>query len=357
MNVNNELLDYEAAGSLAEELPWWGWLEDDRTCLTRSGELLSIGRLTPKVLDGQTPEQLDRVIDRWQRTLSGLDSRSRFYFYLLRRGIRFDEDAPGVDTVAALGRRKRNEFLAGRVQDVSAYVAWAHDPQLTLVNGDHARGPWWMSYAKNWMARRKNKHESVYLRSAIETAAANFRQSVEASRALVDDLTPARLLKAAEASRVLSELMNRPGLPWDGATGSGMNWRLAVSELEAERRNLRLDGQPVILYSLLSPPGAATANLLQALYCTVATMTVTIEWRPQRLEAGAAENPRGATSLLLKALLDEHSRSGNRRHVCGDGGHGGGGGIRPAGGCPGRAGDGWNRLRRPCLDDSAAWAA
>ena len=293
MNVNNELLDYEAAGSLAEELPWWGWLEDDRTCLTRSGELLSIGRLTPKVLDGQTPEQLDRVIDRWQRMLSSLDSRSRFYFYLLRRGIRFDEDAPGADSVAELGRRKRNEFLTGRVQEVSAYVAWAHDPQLALVTGQQATGPWWIAYVKNWMSRRKNKHESVYLRSAIETAAANFRQSVEASRALVDDLTPVRLLRAAEASRVLNELTNRPGMPWDGATGSGMNWRLAVSEIEAERRNLRLDGQPVILYSLLSPPAAATANLLQALYRTVATMTVTIEWRPQRLEA-ARRKIRGA---------------------------------------------------------------
>ena len=80
MNVDNELVDYEAAGSLAEELPWWGWLEDDRTCLTRAGELLSIGRLTPSVLDGQTPEQMDRVIDRWCRMLSGLDPRSRLYF-------------------------------------------------------------------------------------------------------------------------------------------------------------------------------------------------------------------------------------------------------------------------------------
>ena len=39
-----------------------------------------------------------------------------------------------------------------------------------------------------------------------------------------------------------------------------MNWRLARSELEAERRHLRLDGEPVILYSLLSPPGGAQAN-------------------------------------------------------------------------------------------------
>ena len=39
MNVDTELQDYEAAGSLAEELPYWGWLDDERTCLTRAGEL------------------------------------------------------------------------------------------------------------------------------------------------------------------------------------------------------------------------------------------------------------------------------------------------------------------------------
>ena len=101
------------------------------------------------------------------------------------------------------------------------------------------------------------------------------------------------MLDAAEASLVLNELTNRPGTFWDGATGSGMNWRLAVSELEAERQNLRLDGEPVILYSLLSPPGAAKANLLQELYRLDATLTVTLEWRPQRLDA-ARRKIRGA---------------------------------------------------------------
>ncbi len=294
MNVDNELLDYGAAGSLAEELPWWGWLEDGRTCLTRSGELMTIGRLAPSVLDGQTPEQLDRVIDRWQRMLSGLDSRTRLYFYLLRRPVRFADDADGsASSVAALGRRKRHAFLSERVQDVSVYVAWAHDPQLSAVATARTDGPWWMATARNWMARRRNPHESVYLHSSIEGAAAAFRQLVEASRALVDDLTPLRVLEAPEASRVLNELTNRPGTFWDGATGSGMNWRLAVSELEAERRHLRLDGEPVILYSLLSPPGAAHANLLEGLYRLDATMTVTLEWRPQRLDA-ARRKIRGA---------------------------------------------------------------
>ena len=294
MNVDNELMDYEAAGSLAEELPWWGWLEDGRTCLTRAGELLSIGRLTPSVLDGQTAEQLDRVIDRWQRMLSGLDPRTRLYFYLLRRPVRFADDSAGApSSVAALGRRKRRAFLAERVQDVSAYVAWCHDPHLSSGAPQRTAGPWWTATARNWMARRRNPHESIYLDSQIESAAAGFRQLVDASRALVDDLTPVRVLEAREASLVLNELTNRPGTFWEGATGSGMNWRLAVSELEAERRNLRLDGEPVILYSLLSPPGSARANLLESLYRLDATMTVTLEWRPQRLDA-ARRKIRGA---------------------------------------------------------------
>ena len=293
MNVDNELMDFDAAGSLAEELPYWGWLEDERSCLTRAGELMSMARVSPFVLDGQTPEQLDRVIDRWQRMLSGLDARTRFYCYLLRRPVRFPEVPPnGASKVVTLGQRKRREFLTKRVQDVSAYVAWAYDPGLSTVASERA-GPWWMAVAKNWMARRRNAQRSIYLHSSIEAASAAFRQTVDASRALVDDLTPLRLLKAHEASEVLSELTNRPGTPWDGATGSGMNWRLAVSELEAERRNLRLDGEPVVLYSLLSPPGSARSNLLSDLYRLDATLTVTLEWRPQRLDS-ARRKIRGA---------------------------------------------------------------
>ena len=328
MNIDTELQDYDAAGSLAEELPYWGWLDDERTCLTRAGELMSLARVSPSVLDGQTPEQRDRVIDRWQRMLSGLDARTRFYFYLLRRPLHFPEvaDGGGVSNVVTLGQRKRRAFLTERVQDVSAYIAWTHDPGLSTVAAARTGGPRWMAYVKNWMARRRNAHESVYLHSAIEAAGAAFRQTVDASRALVDDLTPVRLLKAHEASEVLSELTNRPGTPWDGATGSGMNWRLAVSELEAERRNLRLDGEPVVLYSLLSPPGSARSNLLADLYRLDATLTVTLEWRPQRLDA-ARRKIRGAQRhYFSKAVFDERPCAGDGGERRGYGGHGSSGG-------------------------------
>ena len=160
MRVAEELRAHEAAGSLAEELPYWGWLDDDRTCLTRSGELIAAGRLRPAAVDGRTPGQVDRVLGLWQRLLSGLGPGARLYFHLLRRPTAID-------------------------------------------------------------------------------------------------------------------------------------WRLALSELEAERSHLRLDGEPVILYSLLSPPGQAHANLLRDLYCLDATMTVSLEWRPWTVEA-ARRRIRGA---------------------------------------------------------------
>ena len=282
MRISSELAEHEAAGSLAEELPYWGWLADGRTCLTRSGELMAAGRLAPAVVDGRSPERLDRVLGRWQRLLSGLDSGTRLYFYLLRRPGAPEGGEPGGSGVTAISGMRRRAFLAGRVQRLDAYVVWAHDPRLRAVADGSARTG--ASRLTGWWKRRGGG-APVYLASEIEAAAARFRGIVDAGTALVGEHTPVEVLGAAEASRLLSELINRPGTGWEGATGSGMNWRLALSELEAERGHLRLGGEPVLLYSLLSPPGQAHANLLRELYCLDAVMTVSLEWRPWAVEA------------------------------------------------------------------------
>ena len=282
MRVAEELRAHEAAGSLAEELPYWGWLDDDRSCLTRSGELVTVGRIEAAVTDGRTPAQIDRVLGLWQRLLSGVGPGTRLYFHLLRRPgpvvDRGEEESAGIAEVSA---RNRRAFMAGRVQRLDSCIIWSHDPGLRAVAGGSRRGL--VSRLTGW---RKNRRSAPsYLAHEIEGAAGRFRAMIEAGRALVAEHTPITILDGKQASRLLSELVNRPGTPWDGATGSGMNWRLALSELEAERSHLRLDGEPVILYSLLSPPGQAHANLLRDLYCTDATLTVSLEWRPFAVEA------------------------------------------------------------------------
>ncbi|MYG35487.1 MAG: DUF87 domain-containing protein, partial [Gemmatimonadetes bacterium] len=282
MRVAEERRAYEAAGSLAEELPYWGWLEDGRTCLTRSGELVAAGRIRPAAVDGRTPEQIDRVLGLWQRLMSGLSSDTRLQFHMLRRPSRDEGSEESGSDIASLSGRKRSAFLAGRVQRLEAFVVWSHDPGLRPVGQRSGPGP------ASWLKRiekRRSKTAATYLASEIEAGAGRFRAMIDAGRSLVAEHTPVEMLGAVEASRFLSELINRPGTLWDGATGSGMNWRLALSELEAERSHLRLDGEPVILYSLLSPPGQAHANLLKDLYCLDAVTTVSLEWRPWKVEA------------------------------------------------------------------------
>ena len=282
MRVADELRAYEAAGSLAEELPYWGWLADGRTCLTRAGELVTAGRIRPAVTDGKTPEQIDRVLGLWQRLLSGFGPGTRLQFHMLRRPSRAEGPRDNGSDIASLSGRKRGAFLAGRVQRLDAFVVWSHNPGLRPVGGSSGSGP--LSRLKR-RRKRGGKTGTTYLASEIEAAADRFRAMIDAGRSLVAEHTPIEMLGAHEASGLLSELTNKPGTHWDGATGSGMNWRLALSELEAERSHLRLDGEPVILYSLLSPPGQAHANLLKDLYCLDAVTTVSLEWRPWTVEA------------------------------------------------------------------------
>ena len=206
MRISAELRDHEAAGSLAEELPYWGWLEDGRTCLTRSGELIAAGCLAPAVVDGRSPEQIDRVLGRWQRLLSGLDSDTRLYFYLLRRPASPEVEDDESSGIVAVSQRKRGAFLSGRVQQLGAYLVWSHDPRLRTVADGPTSGR--ASRLMQWWQRRRGG-APTYLGSEIEAAAARFRATVDAGRALVEEHTPIEMIEPAEASRLLSELINR----------------------------------------------------------------------------------------------------------------------------------------------------
>ena len=181
MRVAEELRAHEAAGSLAEELPYWGWLDDGRTCLTRSGELIAAGRLRPAAVDGRTPEQVDRVLGLWQRLLSGLAPGARLYFYLLRRPASIARGAAeNASDIAAISGRKRRGFLEGRVQRLDAYVVWSHGSGLRPVARSTRSGPL-ARLAR--LRKRRRKGAPTYLASEIEAArAGSGRWSRRAAR-------------------------------------------------------------------------------------------------------------------------------------------------------------------------------
>ena len=271
-------------GALAHELPYWGWV-DGRTCLTRAGELVTVGALTPVVTDGRTAEDLDAVAGRWHRMLSGLPPEMRVSWIVERRLAAFDKRPP-VSDIAELAQRKRQAFLDGRVQDVETHVTWSVNPRLRHAVQTRGRN-WWQSVAAGWLQRRRAPHESVYLAADLARAVKTADALVAASAARVVDVTPIEILPAEQAAAVLYRLVNGGLGSWVAGmrTDAGVNWRLAGEDVAAERHVLHVGGAQLGLWSCVAPPALVTANALAELYALPAPMTVVLEWRPWSREA------------------------------------------------------------------------
>ena len=157
-------------GALAHEVPYWGWV-DAQTCLTLGGELVTVGVLSPVAVDGRSAADLDAVCGRWQQMLSGLPEGMRLTWIIERRAVAFPDPPAGMGDIAGLAQRKRQAFLAARVQDVSVHVVWCSNPRLRqAVERRHGRGGWWRAYTEHWMRRRRTPHESVYLAADLDRA-------------------------------------------------------------------------------------------------------------------------------------------------------------------------------------------
>ena len=270
----------DEAGSLAAEIPYWGWLEDGRTCLTRRGELVTVGSLVPRPTAGLSGQQVAATVERWIRLLGQQDSRTRLSLFVLRRPLPQAES--GARGIAGETARARAAALGRRLARLEVSVAWVRDPRLKPAPAANGY-PAWLQQVRALM---RPELGASWIRSHVEEAAEQLRQDVDAHCRLVDDLTPIRVLGPDEATRVLSELVNRPGTAAPPARGSGLNWRLAQSELEAERRQLRIDGEDALVYSLVEPPSEAAADQLRELLQLPATMTVS--WCFRRLPTDKA---------------------------------------------------------------------
>ena len=146
---------------------------------------------------GVRPNRSTAWLGRWQRLLSGLDADTRLYFYMLRRPVSpqaADDEGSGI---VAVSQRKRGAFLSSRVQQLEAYLVWSHDPRLRAVADGPASGR--ASRLTQWWKRRRGG-APTYLGSEIEAAAARFRSTVDAGRALVGEHTPIEMLSPGEAS-------------------------------------------------------------------------------------------------------------------------------------------------------------
>ncbi|MDE0296130.1 MAG: hypothetical protein OXI93_18225 [Bryobacterales bacterium] len=272
---------YEQAVSLAEELPYWGWV-DKRTLLTRPGGLVTLAELHPCGIAGSSPENLDHVLASWMRLLGQLDEDVRFSLIVTRRPVRSDAVAAiGNDRLPPAIFESRADEIVRRSGELRFYAAWTLDSRLQEAR---PKG----GVAASWLKRltSNGKAQRLYVQKSIARASERLQRIVDAGRGLVTDVSPSTVLEEKEATAVLGDMINRPGTVAPVHEGGALHWSWGLSQLEGHRRHLTLDDEPLAIYSLLEPPPKATANILWELLTLRATWTFVWEW--QGLSIGKA---------------------------------------------------------------------
>ena len=267
------------AGSLAEELPYWAWV-DKRTLLTRRGELVTLAALRPGGIAGQPPAELDRVLTVWMRLLGQLEDNVRFSLIVTRRPV--PEDAVAGLTHERLPEeifRDRAAELAGRNGELRFHAAWALDAGLREAD---QQGNGWAGWIKR--LGRNGGSQKVWLRDSIIAGAEKLHRIADGGCALVSDACPSRVLEEREATGVLGDLINRPGAVTPSHVGGALHWAWGLSDLEAHRRHLTLDGEPLSIYSIIEPPPEASANILWDLLSLEGVWSYVWEWRGLGME-------------------------------------------------------------------------
>ena len=272
---------FDQAGSLAEELPYWGWV-DKRTLLTRPGGLVTLAELHPCGIAGSSPDDLDHTLSSWMRLLGQLDDDVRLSLIVTRRPVQ-----PG--SVASIDNEQlpdaifqsRAAEIIQRSGELRFFAAWTLDSKLQEA---HSKG----RLATSWLKRltSNGKSQRRFIHESITRASERLQRIVDASRGLFTEVSPSTVLEEKEATAVFGDLINRPGTIPPVHEGGALHWSWGLSQLDGHRRHLTLDDEPLAIYSILEPPPKATANILWELLTLRATWTYVWEW--QGLSTGKA---------------------------------------------------------------------
>ena len=252
---------WRAAGSLAGELPWFGFA-DERTVLTFGGEVLSMALLEPRAAAGRSVAELAADVEGWIRILGQVPIGCRLSLHAMRRPCPVPPDS-GETRFPEAAWALREREVASRCGDLRVVASWCLDAGLA-ADGGLGRSRPSLRGLRGLAGKLLGGGEAGRAEVSVEAACGRLRSVVDGQLALVGE--GARLLEPAEVCEVLADLANRPGTPAPGpGRGGDLARRMALSDIEAHRRRLEIGGEAVALLSLSEPPPAAGPHALREL--------------------------------------------------------------------------------------------
>ena len=266
---------------LHAQLPWLG-LATERVILAKSGELVAGARLQGAPFECLSASDLEYTSLRWKRALKSLEPGWRIRWQVRKRRLSDLPQREPRDAVAARARDARKAHLLARgLYTIECSVYWLWDPRLSPAPPSPSRGGRarsMLARASQWLSQDRSRG---VLASQLASACERFEGGIAAFSGLVDDITPLLPLEGADLVRDLAFSVNsRPAALESRLVGTdGLDRQLAISDIEAYRDHLLVDGERVETYALVDPPASTRAHLFGDILGLAADLDLVAEWK------------------------------------------------------------------------------
>lgn len=281
--VKRIFADYRAAGSL-EGLVQLDSVVDDRTFLTRSGQLLSVLKARPQDAECLDEATLERTTRAFEAAARSLDGQFRLRQYVLKRP--FSVPQPG---------RYRNIALDDLVRARSTFLVTRHaslfsiDTYLVLTHFG-----WQIQQSSSARFRRFVERPSSFLRELFSAEAATtaidaellrarerLEQKADALVVQLRDSFPLSVCSVDQGFAFFRRLLNYSPSKSDGVPlryPHSVGFQAADSALECYRDHLRLDNYYVKTLVLKDLPAQTTPQLWGRLLELPSSFILATDW-------------------------------------------------------------------------------
>ncbi len=269
------------AAPLHTHLPWMGFASE-RVILAKSGELLAGARLQGAPFECRSAADVDYIALRWKRALKSLEPGWRIRWQVRKRRLSDLSHGNSSDPIAARAREARQaHLLAKGLYSIEASVYWLWDPRLSPAPPSVARRGRTralMVAVAQWLSQERTR---TVLASQLAAACERFESGIAAFSGLVADITPLEPLLGEDLFRDLAFSVNsrQAALGGHPASADGLDRQLALSDLEAYRDHLRVDGERVETYALVDPPASTRAHLFGGILQLASDLDLAAEWK------------------------------------------------------------------------------
>ena len=258
---------------------------DDRTFLTKGGDLVTV--LGAQGVDAECldPAQVDQVARRFDAAARIFDENFRLYQYLFKRDHaplpHGSYDHPLVQQAVACRARhlaeKAERLCALDTFFAVAYEGWAQSLASQEALGASLRRP--IAWAA---ARLSSKRKLAVLEADLDRAADLLANKAANFVVQLKDVLSMEVLGKHEAYRFLRRLLNLASYKTDGVRlhyDGFVDFQACDSALECYPDHLRLDGCCVQVLTLKEPPAQTFAHMLKALQEIPSHFILASEWK------------------------------------------------------------------------------